>query len=132
MIRFLMLSVSLVAAGCASPGNEASRQALLSQFYGQQRTYQAVTLTGARDIHITGSDMRLQLDAPLSPLSVIPNDPNTALAVGTMAKDALLGSMGIYVAGKAIGKALETPKTVEPTIVRPEVIVAPEAMPLTP
>ena len=130
----LLLILTVPVIGCSSPGSGLARSDLLRQFYGQKRTYQAVNLTGANEISIRGENMRLALDAPLSPLSVIPNDPNTALAVGTMAKDAILGGLGIYVAGQAIDKALDTPRTVDPqvvqpTIVRPEVITVPSAGP---
>lgn len=122
LLRLGIAVFALPVLGCSSPGAGLARGDLLRQFYGQKRVYQAVTLTGANDIHITGENMRFQLDAPLSPLSVIPNDPNTALAVGTMAKDAILGGLGIYVAGQAIDKALDTPRTVSPQIVQPEVV----------
>ena len=121
-IRVASILALLALAGCASPGDGLARSDLLKTFYGQQRTYKAVSLTGANDIHISGENMKFELDSPLSPLSVIPNDPNTALAVGTMAKDALLGGLGIYVAGQAIDKALDTPRTVNPQVVRPEVV----------
>lgn len=120
-VASIVLVLGLLA-GCASPGDGLARSDLLKNFYGQQRTYKAVNLTGANEISIRGKNMRFELDSPLSPLSVIPNDPNTALAVGTMAKDALLGGLGIYVAGQAIDKALDTPRTVNPQIVQPEVV----------
>ena len=123
----VLVAVTLV--GCASPKGDPNRQSLLSGFYGQQRVYKAVSLTGANEVSIKGDNMRFELEAPLAPLSVIPNDPNTALAVGTMVKDALLGGLGIYVAGQAIDKALDTPRTVSPQVVEPT-IVQPQIVPV--
>ena len=124
-----LLVVALSVSGCASAGSDLARSSLLQNFYGQKRVYRAISLTGATEVSIRGEKMTLAMEAPLSPLSVVPSDPNTALAVGTMAKDAILGGMGIYVAGQAIDKALDTPRTVNPQIVQPEV-VRPEIVPV--
>jgi hypothetical protein len=113
-----------IVAGCASaPSIDPNK--LAEQFYGQERHYKVLQLSGVTEVSMKGANIQLAVEAEMTPLSVMPKDPSTAQAViGAVERAAMVG-LGIVTAGNVMEKMADRPATVSPEIVRPEVIMVP-------
>ena len=126
MTRILpaIIAASLLA-GCAATGDKQLDMNKLAQmYYGQQTTrqYPSFRVTGANDIHFSGSNMNFEVNTHMEPLNMIPRDPGLAsVLIPELAKAAVAG-VGIYTAGEVMKGMTQQPRTVDPVIVRPEVV----------
>lgn len=115
-----------VAAGCAT-GPKLDMNKVAQAFYGQERTYKAVLLSGATEIAIRGTNMTLALEAPHTPLAMLPQDPNSMLMLTDAVKNTILGGLGIYTLGKVATQGPTIVQQPAPLVVQPEVVQVPAA-----
>ena len=96
---FLALLIPcMLMTGCMSDKQWSDTKEMHANYMRQPRTYQAVELSGTNmTIHLTGVT-RLALEAPLNPLTVIPQNPEIAkdivdgiVRVGTVAGATYVG-----------------------------------------
>lgn len=118
--------VALTGSGCATAnGVKAAEQARLAYeaFVRQERTFQAVELSGKNmQITIAGAD-RLAIRAPMDPLKAMPENADTAGRVIDGLKNTALGVAGIAALSQAAKPTVVTQPA--PQIVRPEIITVP-------
>lgn len=122
-ISFVLLAGLLT--GCAATGDKQLDMNKLAQlYYGQQQTrqYPSFRVTGANDIHFAGSNMNFEVNTHMEPLNMIPRDPGLAsVLIPELARAAVAG-VGIYTAGEVMKGLSQQPRTVDPVVVRPEVV----------
>ena len=98
-LLMLLLIPCMLLTGCMSDKQWSDTKEMHANYMRQPRTYQAVELSGTNmTIHLTGVT-RLALEAPLNPLTVIPQNPEIAkdvvdgiVRVGTVAGATYVGS----------------------------------------
>ena len=117
--------VGLVVAGCAS-GPNLDLNALAPHFYRQPRSVVSYRITGANRYLIEGKNMTIEHSQPVDPLSAIQQAGQAQEILATAGRLAL-GAFGIYTAGQSIDTLSKQPRTVDPLVVRPEVITVPGA-----
>lgn len=122
VIFFFLLMIFL--AGCVSQGPAMDLNKIAEQIYGQQRTYQVLKIEGATSLTLAGSNVSVMVQAEMLPISVIPQNPQTAGALIGGVKDTLLMGLGIYTGGEVMKKLSDRPQVVRPEVVRPEIVPA--------
>ena len=123
MKRLLIASaaVVLLGSGCSTTkGPDLNKVA--HDYYSQKRTDELIYLCGVSRISVEGSNMTVRLSTPNLPLSILPKDPSIMEPLLHTA----LAAFGIYQAGQVMNTLAEQPQVVEPTVVRPEIVTAPE------
>ena len=115
----------LLMAGCAS-GPKLDLNALAPHFYGQERSVVTYRITGANRYLIEGENMTIEHSQPVNPLSAIQQSSQATEILQTATRTAM-GAFGIWQAGQAIDTLGKQPRTVDPLVVRPEVITVPGA-----
>jgi hypothetical protein len=126
MIRIMTaLTAAALLAGCSTGGPKLDVNALMEDYYNQDRTYAALSLSGVTSLTVAGEDMTLIMEAPLNPLSMRNADPNAGQQMFETATRAALAGLGIYTAGQTIDTLGRQPRTVSPEIVRPEIVTVP-------
>ena len=116
-----MVVVIMMMSGCAST-KELDINAIAKMYYGQERTYSPVRLTGVNEITIHGSNMVVELQSELSPLSIIPQDKATAGIISGAIKDTVLMGLGIYTGGQVMKELSARPQIISQQVVKPEII----------
>ncbi len=107
---------ALALTGCATSNGakvaEETRRAYES-FVNQPRTYEALAIDGTNlTFTITGAT-RIAMTAPHTPLSAIPQDPDTAMRLVDALKNTVLGGLGIYTLGRIATQEAPAPVIVE-------------------
>ena len=118
------LGLAVLVGGCASAPDVGPSE-LARQFYGQERTYKVLEISGVSEVSMKGANITITVSAEMAPLSVIPRDPGIAREVISAVKDVVLMGEGIYTAGEVMKDLAARPATVEPTVVRPEIVTVP-------
>ncbi len=131
-VKNLLCGMILIGfcGGCATTGGDVSK--VPEQFYGQDRYFTFFEVNNLCEFTLKGSNMTVKLSAPLDPLSMLPRDPNVAMQAFAVAKDILLGGMGIYYAADVMGKLTERPQVITQQVVRPEVVQVPAGAAVVP
>lgn len=122
-LPFLILLVMITCSGCSSLGGTgaADFKDISLAFYSQQRTYQALHIENATEFIIRGENLTISMEAPLTPLNIIPRSKPGLETVESIAKFGL----GMWALESLGGSALARPAIVnqpDPVIVKPEVI----------
>lgn len=110
--------LALAAGGCAGQSGTQQLADSYAKYIGQERTAPLVTLTNVDEIVIRGKGMTIALNTPLTPLSVLSQNDSTwenvrqILGYGAMA----------YFGQGLVHDLARRPTTVDPVIVRPEVV----------
>ena len=121
----LVIGLGFALAGCGTaPAYDQSITEMANSFYGQQRTYKSLELTGATEIRIVGTNVNLIVSNELQPLSIIPKDPGIAGTLITSAERVLTMGLGIYTGGEVMKTLAARPQVVSQQVVNP-VIVTP-------
>ena len=120
----LMVTVlALLSGGCATDKTDINK--ILSDYYAQPRTYAALKVSGVRELTISGENIELSMEAPLNPLSAMPQDPNRTMMILDAAKNIALGGMGIWALNNIATKPATVIRQPAPMVVRPEIITVP-------
>jgi hypothetical protein len=118
---------ALSFSGCATQNSvKLAQEARLAYeaFLKQPRDFQPLAIHGSNMTFSVNGASSIVMSAPLNPLEAMPRDPDTVGRIADAAKNALLGTAGIY----TLGKVATSPTVVNqpaPMIVRPEVIQVP-------
>jgi len=108
--------IALAGSGCSTGRGDRMLKAY-EAFQRQPRTYKAVSLQNVDAISLYGSNMVVEMEAPLNPLSAMPQEPDAIRAImdgtGRIVGYGVVGYLGRY--------ALQAPRTVSPTVVQPQV-----------
>jgi hypothetical protein len=125
-VLLVLLVPCCLFSGCATgPALDINKMA--EMYYTQQKTAEMITLrwSGKGRFTIEAENLEFSMAAPVAPLSIIPQNPSTAQAVLSTAKDVLLMGAGIWTMHD-LGMALaRRPQVVDQQIVRPEIITVP-------
>jgi hypothetical protein len=121
MLMLLATAVLSLASGCGTT-KPVDVDQMAKIFYGQQRDYATVRVTGLDELSMKGSNMTIELRAPHNPLSIIPKDPSVAMTMFSVAKDIVLGGMGIFYAADVMNNLAARPQVVSQQVVQPDVI----------
>jgi len=112
------LLICVVCSGCAT-GRQFDANAMMQQYYTQQRTYEPLTITGIQTFSLVGSNMTFATSATLDPLSVRAQTPSVAEKTLDVAGSVIKAGIVGHFANESI-QALSV--TRDPMVVRPEVI----------
>jgi hypothetical protein len=114
-----ILAALFLMTGCASRG--PNMEAIYKMLQEQPRTFSPVKITGANELVLRGEDMTIELEAPLEPIQLWPQQPDAVRGV----MDGLSRIATVGVTGYIGGELAQQPRVVQqpaPTIVRPEVV----------
>lgn len=119
-----LIATAIAAAniGCSSTAPKMDMNKIAADFYKQKRTYQAIQIAGVSELSIKGEEITLTVEAPMPELRMMPNDPNTLHDIGEIAKNIVLGGLGIYTLGQVATRDPMVVTQPEPVVIRPEVI----------
>jgi hypothetical protein len=111
----------LSVLGC-STGRDITHEAY-KVFMSQPRTFNTIKISGVDEWSLSGTNMTIAFQAPLTPLSALPKDPgivselvNGLVRIGTV--------YGATVVGLELADSPRVVTQPEPLVVRPEVINA--------
>jgi len=120
----LMLILSVFYVGCGNIAKKTDPTKMALAYYGQERVYKTMEVTGANEITFKGTNLNFTVSNQLTPLSIYPRDPSTlaTLIDGAVRLGTVAGAT--YVGATLADGAAKDPTVVvqEPLIVRPEVI----------
>ena len=124
IIAFGMVGLVCFGSGCSTSGfKKVDVNKGLNDYYNQPRTVDLVTVHGTNmTVTITGLS-EFKVASILPPLNAIPREPGITEKIidGTMGL--AKWGLGWYYGSQILTTALQQPRTVDPVIVEPEVVL---------
>jgi len=117
----------LLCSGCASTVKKVDVNRGLESYYGQPRTADLVTMRGSNMTFSATGMTELRVSSILPPLNVIPREPGLLEKIVDGVASVGKWGLGWYYGAQIAEKAFEQPRTVDPVVVKPEVITVPAA-----
>jgi len=113
-----LAALGMMGAGCGSTRTGEGAAGAYAKYIEQQRFAPMVRLTNVDEIVVKGKGMSVELNAPLAPLSALQQSDSTWENVRQILG---YGAMAWFGQG-LVHDLARRPQTVDPVIVRPEVI----------
>lgn len=118
----------ILSSGCASFNSSKVTDTVdkaLAQYYTQDLNENLFKASGLSGFSMTGTNMTIEFNTFRQPIQALPQNPST---LDTLMREGFSAARfigGMYVGGKVLEKAVDSPKVVEqpaPVIVEPKVI----------
>ncbi len=118
-----MVGMVAMGAGCASAFKKVNVNKGLNDYYNQPRVCDLVTIRGTNmTVTVTGLD-EFKVSSILPPLNAIPREPGITEKLVDGAVGLGKWGLGWYFGSQILTAAFEQPRTVDPLVVRPEVVM---------
>jgi hypothetical protein len=98
----LIAAVAAMLAGCMSDKQWADTQKMHKSYMEQERTYNALLIEGTNLTFTVKGANKIQMSAPLNPLTTIPQYPELAREVADAVKTVAGYGTAAYVGGKIV------------------------------
>ena len=125
LLGLMGVVAGLLCSGCASTVKKVDVNRGLESYYGQPRTADLVTMRGSNMTFSATGMTELRVSSILPPLNVIPREPGLLEKIVDGAAGLGKWGLGWYFGAQIAEKAFEQPRTVDPVVVKPEVITVP-------
>ena len=120
-IAAAILLLALLSSGCANTGSNVG--AMYDGYIKQDDEINSMTITGITGITFVDGGGTFIINNT-KPLKSVLSQPASVIEK-VVDKAATLG--GLYIGGEVLKHSIQQPRTVEPSVVRPEVFFVPEA-----